>query len=34
MVRALIIGLGVGVVIDLAAAWVFLSFYDGQPFPY
>ena len=34
-VRALLIGAGLGVVIDLAAAWIWFSFvYDGETFPY
>ena len=34
MVRALLIGAGLGVVIDLLAAYLWLCFYDGPDFPY
>jgi hypothetical protein len=35
VLRAVLIGAGLGVVINLAAAWLYFSFvYDGESFPY
>lgn len=32
--RAVLIGVGLGVAIDLAGAYLWLCFYDGPDFPY
>ncbi len=34
MVRAVLIGAGLGVIIDLLAAWLILEIVDGPEFPY